>query len=130
MKIGEAAARSGVSVKMVRYYESIGLVSRAARGANSYRDFDERDVHDLRFIRRARGLGFPVEEIRTLLALWRDRRRPSREVKRVVAAHVAALETRIAEMQAMVATLTHLADHCRGDDRPECPILEDLAGEA
>src|SRR5215217_2510569 len=130
MKIGEAAARSGVSVKMVRYYESIGLVSRAARGANSYRDFDERDVHDLRFIRRARGLGFPVDEIRVLLALWRDRSRPSREVKRVVASHIDALQARIADMQAMVASLSHLADHCRGDDRPDCPILEDLAAEA
>ena len=130
MKIGDAAARSGVSVKMIRYYESIGLVSRAARGANAYRDFDERDVHDLRFIKRARSLGFPIGEIRALLALWRDRTRPSREVKRVVAAHIAALEARIAEMQAMVATLAHLADHCRGDDRPDCPILEDLAAGA
>ncbi len=130
MKISEAAARSGVSVKMIRYYESIGLVSRAARGANSYRDFDERDVHDLRFIRRARGLGFSMEEIRTLLGLWRDRGRPSRDVKRIVARHVAGLEARVAEMQAMVATLSHLAQHCHGDERPDCPILEDLAAEA
>jgi MerR family transcriptional regulator, copper efflux regulator len=127
VKISDAAARSGVSVKMIRYYESIGLVSQAARWANSYRDFDERDVHDLKFIRRARSLGFSVEEIRALLALWRDRSRPSREVKRIVAAHVTALESRIAEMEAMVGTLSHLAHHCHGDDRPDCPILEDLA---
>lgn len=126
MKVSEAAARSGVSAKMIRYYESIGLIAPSARRANAYRDLDERDVHDLRFIRRARALGFSVEEIGKLLALWRDRARPSREVKRIAGQHVADLEARIAEMEAMVATLKHLSAHCHGDDRPDCPILEDL----
>jgi MerR family copper efflux transcriptional regulator len=128
MKIGEAAERSGVTPKMIRYYESIGLLTPAPRRSNTYRDFDERDLHDLRFIRRARSLGFSIEEIARLLALWRDKARPSREVKAIATAHVADLEARIAEMQAMAATLRHLAAHCHGDHRPDCPILEDLAG--
>ena len=128
MKIGAAAERSGVSAKMIRYYESIGLLAPAARRDNSYRDFDARDIHDLRFIGRARALGFSIAEIGRLLALWRDKGRPSREVKEIAQAHAAALETRIAEMQAMVATLRHLSDCCAGDERPDCPILEDLSG--
>ncbi|HVL72214.1 MAG TPA: Cu(I)-responsive transcriptional regulator [Beijerinckiaceae bacterium] len=128
MKIGAAAERSGVSTKMIRYYESIGLLAKAARRDNAYRDFDERDVHDLRFIRRARTLGFSVEEIARLLALWRDKGRPSREVKAIAEAHVADLEARIAEMQGMAATLRHLAHCCHGDERPDCPILDDLSG--
>ena len=128
MKIGEAAERSGVSAKMIRYYESIGLLAKAARRDNAYRDFDVRDVHDLRFIRRARSLGFSVEEITRLLALWRDRSRSSREVKAIADAHVADLEARIDEMQSMVATLKHLSGHCHGDGRPDCPILDDLGG--
>jgi MerR family gold-responsive transcriptional activator of gol and ges genes len=129
MKIGEAAERSGVSAKMIRYYESIGLLAPAPRRDNTYRDFDERDVHDLRFIRRARSLGFSVEEITRLLALWRDTSRPSREVKEIASAHIDALTSRIAELQAMVGTLQHLASHCQGDNRPDCPILADLAEE-
>lgn len=129
MKIGQAAERSGVSAKMIRYYESIGLLAAAPRRDNSYRDFDERDVHDLRFIRRARSLGFSVEEITRLLALWRDKSRPSREVKEIASAHVDALTQRIAELQSMVSTLQHLSSHCHGDHRPDCPILEDLAAE-
>jgi MerR family copper efflux transcriptional regulator len=129
MRIGEAAARSGVSAKMIRHYESIGLLAPAARRDNSYRDFDARDVHDLTFIRRARDLGFSMEEISRLLALWRDRDRPSREVKQIAQAHVADLEARIARMQEMVATLSHLAECCAGDERPDCPILSGLAGE-
>jgi Cu(I)-responsive transcriptional regulator len=128
MKIGAAAERSGVSAKMIRYYESIGLLAPAARRDNSYRDFDARDIHDLRFIGRARALGFSIAEIGRLLALWRDKGRPSREVKEIAQAHAAALETRIAEMQAMAATLRHLSDCCAGDERPDCPILEDLSG--
>jgi Cu(I)-responsive transcriptional regulator len=128
MKIGEASKRSGVSAKMIRYYESIGLLAPAARRENTYRDFDESDVHDLRFIKRARMLGFSVEEITRLLALWRDAARPSREVKAITGAHIADLESRIAEMQSMVTALKHLAAHCHGDDRPGCPILEDLGG--
>ena len=129
MKIGEAAERSGVSAKMIRYYESIGLLAPAPRRDNSYRDFDDRDVHDLRFIRRARSLGFSIEEITRLLALWRDKSRPSREVKEIASAHIDALTQRIAELQTMVSTLQHLSHHCHGDHRPECPILEDLGRE-
>ncbi len=129
MKISDAAQRSGVSAKMIRYYESIGLLAPAPRRDNTYRDFDERDVHDLRFIRRARSLGFSIEEITRLLALWRDRSRPSREVKEIASAHIAALSERIAELQSMVSTLEHLSSHCHGDQRPDCPILADLGGE-
>ena len=128
MKIGEAAEASGVSAKMIRYYESIGLLAKAARRENSYRDFDLRDVHDLRFIKRARSLGFSVEEITRLLELWRDAARSSREIKQITTAHIADLEARIAEMQGMVSALKHLAQHCHGNDRPDCPILDDLAG--
>ena len=128
MKIGEASRRSGVSAKMIRYYESIGLLAKAARRDNTYRDFDKRDLHDLRFIKRSRTLGFSIEEIARLLDLWRTADRPSREVKVITGAHIADLEARIAEMQSMVSALKHLAQHCEGDDRPECPILEDLGG--
>ncbi len=128
MKIGEAARRSGVSAKMIRYYESIGLLSQAMRAENSYRDFDPRDVHDLTFIRRSRDLGFSIDEIRRLLALWRDRSRPSREVKEIAQRHVAELEARIAHMQEIVSTLRHLYNCCAGDERPDCPILGELGG--
>jgi MerR family copper efflux transcriptional regulator len=115
MNIGAAAAASGVSAKMIRHYEAIGLLRPAERRANDYRDYGERDLHELRFIRRARKLGFSIPEIGELLALWRDRGRPSREVRR------------IAEMQAMANTLRELVAACHGDDRPDCPILDDLA---
>src|SRR3712207_1667298 len=130
MNIGKAAEASGVSTKMIRYYETNGLLHKAARRENSYRDFDERDIHDLRFIKRARNLGFSVEEITALLGLWRDAGRPSREVKSITSKHIADLEARIAEMQGMVDALKHLAVHCHGNDRPDCPILEDLARPA
>ena len=128
MKIGEASRRSGVTAKMIRYYESIELLAPAARAENSYRDFDIRDVHDLTFIRRSRDLGFSIDEIRRLLALWRDRSRPSREVKEIAQKHVADLEARIAHMQEIVGTLRHLSDCCAGDDRPACPLLGELDG--
>ncbi len=127
MNIGAAAAASGVTAKMIRHYEAIGLVRPAQRRANDYRDYAERDVHELRFIRRARRLGFSMEEIGALLALWRDRGRPSREVRRIAEAHVGELEARIADMQAMVNTLRELVYKCHGDDRPDCPILDGLA---
>ena len=127
MNIGQASRSSGVSAKMIRYYESIGLVRAAARRDSGYRDLDERDLNDLRFIKRARTLGFSVEEITRLLALWRDRERPSREVKAIAERHLADLELRIAEMQAMADALKGLAQGCAGDDRPDCPILNDLA---
>jgi len=126
VKIGEAAERSGVKAKMIRYYESIGLLAPAPRRDNTYRDFDARDVHDLRFIRRARSLGFSIEEITRLLTLWRDKSRPSREVKEIASTHIDSLQQRISELQSMVSTLQHLSHHCHGDHRPDCPILDDL----
>ncbi len=126
MNIGAAAARSGVSAKMIRHYEAIGLLA-AARGANGYRVYAERDVAVLRFIRHARDLGFPLEDIRRLLALWQDRGRASAEVKRLALAHVEALESKADSLRRMAASLRHLAAHCHGDDRPDCPILDDLA---
>jgi Cu(I)-responsive transcriptional regulator len=131
MKIGAAAAASGVNAKMIRHYEAIGLLRPTERRDNAYRDYGERDIHELRFIRRARRLGFSIAEIGALLTLWRDRARPSREVKRIAEAHIGDLEARIADMQAMAKTLAKLVAACHGDDRPDCPILDDLAlGEA
>ena len=127
MNIGAAAASSGVTAKMIRHYEAIGLLRPAERRANDYRDYGERDLHELRFIKRARRLGFSIAEIGELLALWRDRGRPSREVKRIAEAHIGDLQSRVAEMQAMANTLRELVATCHGDDRPDCPILDDLA---
>jgi MerR family gold-responsive transcriptional activator of gol and ges genes len=127
MNISTAAATSGVTPKMIRHYEAIGLLRAAVRRSNAYRDYGERDLHELRFVKRARRLGFSIAEIGELLALWRDRGRPSREVKRIAEAHIGDLETRIAEMQAMANTLRNLAAACHGDDRPDCPILDELA---
>ena len=127
MNIGQASRATGVSTKMIRYYETVGLIRPADRTDSNYRDFGDRDINDLRFIRRARNLGFSVVEINQLLALWRDRERPSREVKAVAEKHVADLDAKIAEMRAMAETLRHLATCCAGDERPDCPILGDLA---
>lgn len=127
MNIGEASRRSGVSAKMIRHYESLGLVPGVARTESNYRRYDEATLHTLRFIRRARDLGFGMHEIAELLALWRNRRRSSAEVKRIATAHVQDLQRRIDEMQAMQRTLKHLAHCCAGDERPDCPILDDLA---
>lgn len=127
MNIGEAAAASGVSAKMVRYYESIGLIEAALRTQAGYRVYADADVHTLRFIRRARQLGFSIEETRELLALWRDKSRASADVKRVALQHAQDLDARIAELQAMAQTIRHLAATCHGDERPDCPILADLA---
>ncbi len=128
MQIGEASAASGVSAKMIRYYEDIGLIPSATRKDSGYRLYVEADVHRLRFIHRARELGFPVARIRDLLRLWNDRKRPSREVKKLAAQHIAELEAQIARIQGLRDTLKHLADACDGDSRPHCPILHDLAG--
>jgi MerR family transcriptional regulator, copper efflux regulator len=130
MNIGAAATASGVTAKMIRHYEAIGLLRPAGRRANAYRDYGERDIHELRFVKRARRLGFSMEEIAALLALWRDRERPSREVRAIAERHVTDLEARIAEMQAMSAALRGLVHACHGDNRPDCPILDDLAGPA
>ena len=127
MNIGAAAASSRVTAKMIRHYEAIGLLHPAERRSNSYRDYRERDIHELRFVGRARRLGFSIPEIGELIALWRDRSRPSREVKRIAEAHLGDLRSRVAEMQAMANTLRELVAACHGDDRPHCPILEDLA---
>ncbi len=128
MKIGEASSASGVSAKMIRYYESIGLIRAANRSTKGYRAYTEVDVHTLRFVRRCRDLGFGMSEISELLALWQDRSRKSGEVKKVAGAHVKDLESKIAALQSMVRTLSHLVHCCRGDERPECPILEELGG--
>lgn len=130
MNIGEAAAASGVSAKMIRHYEAIGLVPPADRSAAGYRSYGPEDVHSLHFIRRARDLGFALGEIGQLLTLWRDRNRPSAEVKALALRHVAELDAKAAALQAMSATLRRLATHCHGDDRPDCPILDDLAQSA
>ncbi len=127
MNIGQASKQSGVSQRMIRHYEAIGLVPKAARRQSGYRDYDERDVHTMRFIRRARDLGFPIEEIRQLLALWQDRSRASASVKALAMARAEELRRKEAEMRAMRRTLEDLARNCRGDDRPDCPILDDLA---
>jgi MerR family gold-responsive transcriptional activator of gol and ges genes len=130
VNIGEAARASGVSAKMIRYYEETGLIPAPARSRSGYRTYGPREVQVLRFIRRARDLGFPMEKVADLLALWHDRARASADVKRLAEPQVAALEARIAEMQAMQAALTHLIHACAGDARPDCPILEDLQGGA
>jgi MerR family transcriptional regulator, copper efflux regulator len=129
MTIGEAARASGVSAKRIRYYESIGLIPAAGRTASGYRAYGAADVHILRFVRRARDLGFSVPRIADLLALWQDRDRASADVKAVALAHIAELSARIAELEAMKHTLEHLAAHCHGDARPDCPILRDLAAD-
>ncbi len=126
MVIGEAANASGVSAKMLRYYEQIGLIPTANRTEAGYRVYGTSEVETLRFIRRARDLGLSIERIKLLVGLWHDRQRPSREVKRIALEHVAELRTKISEMTAMCATLAELAEACQGDQRPECPILRDL----
>lgn len=127
MNIGEASDRSGVSAKMIRYYESVGLLPEAARRANGYRDYGDQDVAILQFVRRTRDLGFSLEEVATLLALWSNKRRPSREVKRLAETHIADLEKRIRDMRAVMKTLRELASHCHGDERSDCPILDEFA---
>jgi MerR family copper efflux transcriptional regulator len=129
MNIGQASAASGVSAKMLRYYESIGLIPKAVRTEAGYRVYTDSDVQTLRFIRRARDLGLSIERIKLLVGLWHDRGRSSADVKRVATEHVAELEAKILELSAMRDTLQELADACHGDHRPECPILRDLEGD-
>lgn len=128
--IGAAAALSGISAKMVRHYESLGLLSRVARTDSGYRQYSEADVHTLRFIKRSRDLGFSMAEIAELVTLWQNRRRTSASVKRIAQKHVDELATRIEAMQSMQRTLRQLLHHCHGDERPDCPILDDLARTA
>ncbi len=126
LNIGQAAQRSGVSAKMVRHYESLGLLPKIARTDAGYRQYGDKEVHTLRFIRRARELGFSMAEIAQLLKLWQNRRRASADVKRIALAHAADLQRRIDEMTAMQRTLERLASCCHGDARPDCPILDEL----
>ena len=129
MVIGEAAKASGVSAKMLRYYESIGLIPTARRTEGGYRVYGAREVETLKFIRRARDFGIPMERVKVLVGLWQDEHRPSREVKQIALQHVAGLRAKIAELTAMKEALEHLAEACRGDHRPDCPILRDFAGD-
>ncbi|MDX1006579.1 Cu(I)-responsive transcriptional regulator [Sinorhizobium medicae] len=127
MNIGEASRASGVSTKMIRYYEQIKLITPAHRTESSYRTYGDNEVHTLQFIRRARDLGFSVEQMKTLLALWRDRSRASSDVRAIALQHIAELERKAAAIAAMTKTLKHLASHCQGDERPDCPIIEGFA---
>lgn len=129
MNIGQAAESSGLPTKTIRYYEDVGLIKPTRRG-NGFRDYGGRDIHELRFIARARSLGFSVEECRHLLALYRDTGRASAEVRDTARTHIAAIRAKIVELRSMEKTLTHLIRQCAGDSRPDCPILDDLAGHA
>ncbi len=128
MNIGRVADQSGVTAKTIRYYESIGLIEAPDRADNGYRQYDRRDVETLRFVQRARELGFSLADVGELLALWRDKSRASADVKSMAIRHVAEMEKRIADLDSLRRTLVDLTDRCHGDDRPDCPILEDLAG--
>jgi len=130
MNIGQAATASGVSAKMIRHYESVGLFPEAARTDAGYRQYTDREVSTLRFIRRSRDLGFSIEQIRALLGLWQDRRRPSRQVKALAQTHIDELDEKLKELEAMKATLQHLVSCCHGDERPDCPIIDTLASAA
>ena len=125
--IGQAASASGVSAKMIRHYESVGLFPEAPRTDGGYRQYADKEVSTLRFIRQSRDLGFSVEQIRELLGLWQNRRRPSRQVRALAQAHIEELDSKLQELQAMKATLEHLVHCCQGNDRPDCPIIDSLA---
>ena len=130
MNIGQAATASGVSAKMIRHYEQVGLFPEPGRTDAGYRQYSEKEVHTLRFIRQARDLGFSIQQIGELVGLWQNRRRPSRQVKALAEAHIKELEQKAQDLLAMKATLENLVQFCHGDDRPECPILENLAAES
>jgi Cu(I)-responsive transcriptional regulator len=130
MNIGEAAKASGVSAKMIRHYESVGLFPEAVRTESGYRQYSEKEIGTLRFIRHSRDLGFSIEQIRELLGLWQNRRRSSRQVRALAQAHIEELDAKLKELQAMKATLEHLVHCCHGDDRPDCPIIETLESQA
>ncbi|HEU4459933.1 MAG TPA: Cu(I)-responsive transcriptional regulator [Methylibium sp.] len=127
MNIGEAAKASGVSAKMIRHYESVGLFPEAARSESGYRRYGDKEVSTLRFVRQSRDLGFSIEQIRALLGLWQNRRRPSRQVRALAQAHIEELDAKLKELEAMKATLEHLVACCHGDERPDCPIIDSLS---
>jgi MerR family copper efflux transcriptional regulator len=127
MNIGQAARESGLSAKMIRYYESIGLLAPAVRSDSGYRLYQAADMHTLGFIKRSRDLGFSLEEVARLLTLWQDRKRASADVKQLARRHIDELDRRIGELSSLRNTLEHLVEHCHGDDRPDCPILQELA---
>lgn len=129
MNIGEVARVSGVNAKLIRHYESIGIIPKAQRSDSGYRIYKESDVHILGFVKRARSLGFSMKEIKKLVGLWKNKSRASSDVKLLAREHMARLEVKILELQSMRDTLKHLSQHCHGDHRPDCPILEDLAGK-
>lgn len=129
MNIGQAAQASGVSAKMIRHYEAMGLIPKAARAYSGYRHFLERDIHTLRFIRQARAAGFNTAQIKKLLSLWQDRQRPAREVKQLATEHLNELKARISELELIAQALSQLIVQCHGDERQDCPILDTLAGE-
>jgi len=126
MNISEAAKKSGVNHRLIRHYESIGIIPKAGRSAGGYRLYKEADVHMLAFVKRARSLGFPMKEIKKLVSLWRNKSRKSQEVKKLALTHLKELESKIQELQEMAGSLRHLAHNCQGDDRPDCPILAAL----
>ena len=130
MNVGDAAARSGLPAKTIRYYESIGLIPPALRNEGNYRTYTEHDLQTLKFVQRARGLGFSVKDVAKLLTLWQDRGRASAEVRSLAQEHVSEIDRKIEELKGMRRTLTHLIEKCHGDHRPDCPILDDLAGPA
>jgi MerR family copper efflux transcriptional regulator len=129
MNIGQAAKASGVSAKMIRHYEEIGLIKKAGRSESGYRTYSENDLHILVFVRQSRNLGFSIDEIRELLGLWQNRRRSSRKVKELALRHIEELDLRINELQEIKQAISHLADQCHGDDRPDCPIIDGLTAQ-
>jgi MerR family gold-responsive transcriptional activator of gol and ges genes len=126
MNIGEVAKQSDVNSKMIRRYEELGIIPKAGRSLSGYRQYSQNDVNVLRFVKRARELGFSMKDIKQLISLWRNKSRPSSQVKTIASKHIAELEKKLAETQSMLSTLKHLAEHCHGDQRPDCPILDEL----
>lgn len=128
MNIGEASKLAQVNSKMIRRYESLGIIPRAGRSLSGYRQYSENDVHVLRFVKRARELGFTMKDIKQLLGLWRNKNRPSSQVKNIASKHITGLEKKLDEIQNILSTLNHLIKNCHGDHRPDCPIIDELRG--